>query len=105
MCTDHILIMMMLRKLQLLLAQGDFDLKGALPVVPDNVELVPGLYNESLPVFLKQQDAAAPSGRMPDISYLHVSGGLLSATVCVLPLRLLLRHCSNPADMHNERAP
>lgn len=53
--------------------QGAFNLSGNLPEVPDIVQLVPGLFNESLPVFLEAQDAVASSGRMPDISFLHVS--------------------------------
>jgi len=31
-----------------------------------------GLFNESLPVFLRDQDAAAPGGRLANCTYVHI---------------------------------
>lgn len=57
--------------------KGAFSVKGCLPPVRDNVELVPGFYEHSLPPF-----AAANAGRR--IAFMHVDCDLYSSTRCVL---------------------
>ena len=37
-----------------------------------SVQLVAGLFNNSLPALLAEQDAANPTGRLPSLTYLHV---------------------------------
>ena len=49
-----------------------FSTDGQLPPVHPSVRLVAGLFNDSLPVLLAEQDAASPTGRLPDLTYLHV---------------------------------
>ena len=49
-----------------------FSQDGKLPAVPPNVRLVPGLFADTLPGWLKERDAEA-GGRMPNITYMHVS--------------------------------
>lgn len=49
--------------------QGEFSLEGRYPDVRDNVVLVQGLFNESLPKFIKKHYKT----RNPvDITYLHI---------------------------------
>lgn len=49
--------------------QGEFSLEGRFPDVRDNVVLVQGLFNESLPPFIKKHYKT----RNPvDITYLHI---------------------------------
>lgn len=49
--------------------QGEFSLEGRFPEVRDNVKLVQGLFNESLPPFIKSHYKT----RNPvDITYLHI---------------------------------
>lgn len=51
------------------LLQGEFSLEGRFPDVRDNVVLVQGLFNESLPPFIKKHYKT----RSPvDITYLHI---------------------------------
>ena len=51
------------------LLQGEFSLEGRFPEVRDNVVLVQGLFNESLPGFIKKYYR----NRNPlDITYLHI---------------------------------
>ena len=55
--------------------QGTFSTDGEFPPVTPGDQLVKGLFNEfneSLPPLLEQQDAANPSGRLPNLTYLHV---------------------------------
>lgn len=60
------------------MAKGTFDQEGRLPVVPDNVRLVPGWFDESLPPFL-----ASVAG---DFSFLHVDCDTYESTLVVLNL-------------------
>ena len=49
--------------------QGEFSLEGRFPDVRDNVVLVQGLFNESLPKFIKKHYKT----RNPvDVTYLHI---------------------------------
>lgn len=57
--------------------KGAFSVRGRLPPVRDNVELVPGFYDATLPPF-----AAANAGRR--IAFMHVDCDLYSSTKCVL---------------------
>ena len=70
--------------------QGEFSLEGRFPEVRENVELVQGLFNESLPKFIKSYYQF----RNPvDITYLHIDcdlyageyldGGLHVFTLCL----------------------
>jgi predicted O-methyltransferase YrrM len=54
----------------------NFSQKGVLPQVPENVELVPGWFNETLPGFL----AAHPG----PVGFLHVDCDIYSSTAYVL---------------------
>lgn len=57
------------------LMQGRFDRKGALPDVPENVELVAGWFNDSIPVWKRDH---------PDpIAFCHVDCDLYSSTVTI----------------------
>lgn len=58
--------------------KGTFDLKGNLPRVNPNVELIKGWFDESLPKFLKSHEEP--------ISFLHVDCDLCSSTKTVLTL-------------------
>ena len=49
--------------------QGEFSLEGRFPEVRDNVKLVQGLFNESLPPFIKSH---YKSKNPVDITYLHI---------------------------------
>lgn len=69
--------------------QGEFNLQGRFPEVGDNVKLVPGLFNESLPPFIKSHYKT----RHPvDITYLHIDCDLYAGKACTL-LTLLTQHC------------
>lgn len=57
------------------LAKGAFDLQGNLPSVKDNVKLIKGWYNETLPPFLKEITG--------DIAFLHIDCDLYSSTKTV----------------------
>ena len=54
---------------------GFFDRKGRLPRVPENVDLHPGWFEDSLPPFLKKHAAAA--------AFLHIDCDLYSSTVTI----------------------
>ena len=45
-----------------------FSTDGRLPPVTPAVKLVAGLFNESLPALLAEQDAASPNGRLPNLT-------------------------------------
>ena len=62
--------------------QGMFSTEGQLPPVHPSVRLVAGLFNDSLPVLLAKQDAASPTGRLPDLTYLHVDCDLYAGAHC-----------------------
>jgi hypothetical protein len=59
---------------------GHFNLRGKLPPVPGNAQLVKGLFNESLPPFLAELDATGR--RKPaifrNITYLHIDCDLVN---------------------------
>lgn len=57
------------------LRKGDFNLHGDLPVVPKNVSLVKGWFNQTLPAW-KQ-------GNNGFISYLHIDSDLYSSAVTI----------------------
>ncbi len=52
------------------------DVKGT----TDGLLPCPGLFNESLPVFLRDQDAAAASGRLENCTYVHIDCDLYAGT-------------------------
>ena len=58
--------------------KGAFDLKGILPRVPANVELIKGWYDQSLPSFLESHPGSA--------LLLHIDCDLYSSTKCVFDL-------------------
>jgi len=58
--------------------KGAFDLRGVMPDVPPNVELVKGFFQDSLPGFLQQHPEPA--------ALLHIDCDLYSSTKCVLDL-------------------
>jgi hypothetical protein len=64
---------------------GSFDLSGVPPPLRHNARPVIGLFNESLPAWLKQQDATH-GGRMPDVTYLHIDCDLYVGSIQVLTL-------------------
>ena len=69
--------------------QGEFNLQGRFPEVGDNVKLVQGLFNESLPPFIKSHYKT----RHPvDITYLHIDCDLYAGKPCTL-LKLLTQTC------------
>jgi len=59
--------------------KGNFDLQGKLPLVWDNVRLIKGWYNESLPNFIKQHPNAK-------VAFIHMDCDLYSSTKTVLDL-------------------
>lgn len=61
-----------------LYGKNHFNLKGQLPEVPDNVRLVKGWFNESLPPFL--------AGHGEPVSFIHMDCDLYSSTETVLEL-------------------
>ena len=65
--------------------QGEFSLEGRFPEVRSNVKLVQGLFNESLPKFIKSYYKV----RNPvDITYLHIDCDLYQG-------KLLSQHMPN----------
>merc|ERR1719253_745474 len=58
--------------------KGAFDLKGQLPQVAANVQLVPGWFNETLPGFLAQHPEP--------VSFLHVDCDMYSSTKTIFDL-------------------
>jgi hypothetical protein len=58
--------------------KGHFDLGGILPVVGRNVKLVPGWFDETLPIFLKAMDDSE------GIAFIHFDADLYSSTKTVL---------------------
>ena len=71
--------------------QGEFNLQGRFPEVGDNVKLVQGLFNESLPPFIKSHYKT----RHPvDVTYLHIDCDLYAGKACIL-LMLLTQTCVN----------
>jgi hypothetical protein len=52
--------------------KGMFNLDGILPEVNDNVELIKGWFNETLPDFIKKQDKK--------VSFIHMDADLYSST-------------------------
>ena len=63
---------------------GAFSLSGQLPPVPENVKLVKGLFNETLPTHLEYQ--AAFGMRKAPISYLHIDCDLYSSSIQALKI-------------------
>jgi len=59
--------------------KGAFSLKGALPVVRDNVSLIKGFFEESLSPFIEQY-------KNQKIAFLHIDCDLYSSTKTVLTL-------------------
>jgi len=59
--------------------QGDFSLGGNFPEVRDNVQLVQGLFSESLPPFLKQHYKTHDP---QDITFLHIDCDLYHGKCC-----------------------
>ena len=47
-----------------------------------------GLFNESLPVFLRDQDAAAPGGRLANCTYVHIDCDLYGGESHTFPALL-----------------
>lgn len=64
-------------------AKGAFDMGGEFPIVPPNVRLVKGWFNESLPIFIQEH-------RDEKVTFLHIDCDLYESTKCVLDL--LLEH-------------
>lgn len=62
---------------------GEFSLGGRFPVVRDNVKLVQGLFNESLPPFIKSH---YKSRNPVDITYLHIDCDLYAGAIDALTL-------------------
>lgn len=60
------------------LVKGTFDRKGILPSVPDNVRLVPGWFDETIPSFLQEHGE--------NLSFVHVDCDTYEATCTVLSL-------------------
>lgn len=56
--------------------KGAFNLNGNLPKVNENVELIKGWFNETLPDFIKQHNKK--------ISFIHMDADLYSSTIYVL---------------------
>jgi hypothetical protein len=57
--------------------QGDFSLEGSLPEdLPSNVQLVKGLFSETLPAFLEEHD--------DPVAFLHIDCDLYTSTQTVL---------------------
>ena len=59
------------------LAQGHFSVDGNLPATAENVELVPGLFEDTLPTFISTQDLAA-------LRFIHIDCDTYPATRTVL---------------------
>lgn len=57
--------------------KGMFDLHGRLPLVRENVTLVKGLYDQSLPLFVKEHSTEK-------VSFVHIDCDLYSSTKTVL---------------------
>lgn len=53
-------------------AKGSFDMRGVEPIVPDNVRLIKGWFNETLPQFVKAHPQKC--------AYIHVDCDLYSST-------------------------
>lgn len=53
-------------------AKGSFDMRGIEPIVPDNVRLIKGWFNETLPPFVKNHPQKC--------AYIHVDCDLYSST-------------------------
>ena len=60
---------------------GHFNLKGKLPPVPSNAQLVKGLFNESLPAFLAELDAASRQSPavFRNVTFLHIDCDLVQS--------------------------
>jgi hypothetical protein len=58
--------------------QGTFDLGGKLPRVPRNVRLYKGLFSDTLPGWVKENEGP--------VAFLHIDCDLYSSTACVLDL-------------------
>ncbi len=59
--------------------EGSLSVGGNLPIVRSNVKLVQGLFSETLPPWLSQQDFEH-GGRMPDITYIHIDCDLYTGS-------------------------
>lgn len=68
--------------------EGHFNLKGKLPPVPANVQLVKGLFNESLPPFLEQldRDSRHRPAVFRNVTYLHIDCDLYAGARDALSL-------------------
>jgi len=55
--------------------KGRFNMNGNLPQVNNNVELIKGWFNETLPEFIKTQNKK--------VSFIHVDADLYSSTKCI----------------------
>tara|TARA_B100001939_G_scaffold330298_1_gene327324 strand:- start:1753 stop:2445 length:693 start_codon:yes stop_codon:yes gene_type:complete len=63
-----------------------FDRKGEMPEVTDNVELVKGFFNDSLPEWLKskaEHGYVRPEPSSESISFLHVDSDIYSSAVTI----------------------
>lgn len=60
------------------LLKGNFDRKGVLPRVPDNVRLVPGWFDQTIPPFLEEH--------RENFSFVHVDSDTYEAASTVLSL-------------------
>ena len=76
--------------------QGDFSLAGHFPEVRDNVELVQGLFSDSLPPFLRQH---YKNREHHDITFLHIDCDLYQGQCihffqsAVIMYGLFMPHC------------
>jgi hypothetical protein len=64
---------------------GAFSLNGEFPYVRHNIELVKGLFSDSLPPWIEAQKAMN-NGRFPRISYLHIDCDLYAGSKDALEL-------------------
>ena len=55
--------------------KGRFNMNGNLPEVNDNVQLIKGWFNETLPDFIKAQNKK--------VSFIHMDADLYSSTKCI----------------------
>jgi tetratricopeptide (TPR) repeat protein len=60
--------------------KGSYSAEGVLPIVPDNVTLIRGWFNESIPIFIEESNATTP------IRFLHIDCDLYSSTKTIFDL-------------------
>jgi len=68
------------------LKKEKFDLRGKLPVVPENVELIKGFFDQTLPGFIRDEASNyfGSFGPRPPVAYLHIDSDLYSSAKYVL---------------------